>query len=328
MPHDPKQQLPRPSLSEPHLPLTRYRLVFRAQEPFALPPFQGAVWRSVFGNALKAMSERAAALGQPDRAELYRYFFETPPPPDAPKMRLYETAPHPYVIAAEPNFEPHDVARGAHVLVELTLIGSSNDAVDAVFEAFALAAAAGLGKSRGRAELVEAHPIWRDDLPESGQAGTETRRWIAASAESPAVPPMPEAVEVHLISPLRLTAENRLVGPDAFRPGNLLRALIRRVSMLMTFHTGSDLETDFRRLTALASQARMAEPALAFSLQERWSTNKSAVITMDGLMGHFLLDMRGLEPLWPYLWLGQWVHAGKGTVMGLGAIHVREAVDF
>ena len=98
--------------------------------------------------------------------------------------------------------------------------------------------------------------------------------------------------------------------------------------MLMSFHTGADLETDFRALTDLASQARMAEAELSLAAQRRWSTNKADLIKMDGLLGGFLLDLRGLEPLWPYLWLGQWVHAGKGTVMGLGAIHLREALDF
>jgi len=149
-----------------------------------------------------------------------------------------------------------------------------------------------------------------------------------AAAESPTIPPMPEAIEVSLLSPLRLTLDNKLVGPAHFRPGDLLRALLRRVSMLMSFHTGADLETDFRALTDLANQARMAEAELSLAAQRRWSTNKADLIKMDGLLGGFLLDLRGLEPFWPYLWLGQWVHAGKDTVMGLGAIHLHEALDF
>jgi hypothetical protein len=302
---------------------------FRAHDHITLRPLQGAIWRSAFGLALKNLSDRAAAAGDDADAALYRYFFETPPPPDAVKMRRYDATPHPYVIAAEPNFEPRSFRPGETLTIEVTLIGRGNAAASAIFAAFAAAAlAGGLDKSRGRAILAEVHSIWRSSAADARLPTTEDGSLVPPPAESPAIPPMPDAVEVHLISPLRLTFDNKLVGPAHFRPGDLLRALLRRISMLMTFHTGADLETDFRALTDLAHQARMGEPTLSLAAQQRWSANKADLIKMDGLLGGFLLDMRGLEPLWPYLWLGQWVHAGKGTVMGLGAIHVREALDF
>jgi CRISPR/Cas system endoribonuclease Cas6 (RAMP superfamily) len=33
--------------------------------------------------------------------------------------------------------------------------------------------------------------------------------------------------------------------------------------------------------------------------------------------------MAGLEVFWPYLWLGQWTHIGKGTSMGMGAYTIQ-----
>ena len=39
---------------------------------------------------------------------------------------------------------------------------------------------------------------------------------------------------------------------------------------------------------------------------------------MGGLTGWFEVEGPGLEPFWPYLWLGQWTHAGRGCSMGLG----------
>lgn len=39
---------------------------------------------------------------------------------------------------------------------------------------------------------------------------------------------------------------------------------------------------------------------------------------MGGLMGSFRLDGVELDDFWPYLWLGQWTHAGKAATMGLG----------
>jgi CRISPR/Cas system endoribonuclease Cas6 (RAMP superfamily) len=46
---------------------------------------------------------------------------------------------------------------------------------------------------------------------------------------------------------------------------------------------------------------------------------------MGGLVGSVHLEMRGLEDFWPYLWLGQWTHAGKGTSMGMGAYTIKPA---
>ena len=46
---------------------------------------------------------------------------------------------------------------------------------------------------------------------------------------------------------------------------------------------------------------------------------------MGGIVGGFVLDMTGLAPLWPYLWLGPWLHAGKAATMGMGAVLLRPA---
>ncbi|MEZ5581405.1 MAG: CRISPR system precrRNA processing endoribonuclease RAMP protein Cas6 [Candidatus Competibacteraceae bacterium] len=37
-----------------------------------------------------------------------------------------------------------------------------------------------------------------------------------------------------------------------------------------------------------------------------------------GIIGELTLTGDKLAPFWPYLWLGQWTHVGKGAVMGLG----------
>ena len=39
---------------------------------------------------------------------------------------------------------------------------------------------------------------------------------------------------------------------------------------------------------------------------------------MGGLLGNFEVQSNDIEDFWPYIWLGQWLHAGKGCTMGLG----------
>lgn len=45
---------------------------------------------------------------------------------------------------------------------------------------------------------------------------------------------------------------------------------------------------------------------------------------LGGLLGTVVFESRDLAPFWPYLWLGQWTHAGKNTSMGLGKYQVTE----
>jgi hypothetical protein len=46
---------------------------------------------------------------------------------------------------------------------------------------------------------------------------------------------------------------------------------------------------------------------------------------MGGLLGEIALAGAGLEPFWPYLWLGQYVHTGAATSMGLGRYTITSA---
>jgi CRISPR/Cas system endoribonuclease Cas6 (RAMP superfamily) len=46
---------------------------------------------------------------------------------------------------------------------------------------------------------------------------------------------------------------------------------------------------------------------------------------MGGLVGEIVVELAEGSPLWPYLWLGQWLHAGKGTSMGLGHYTIQPA---
>ena len=147
---------------------------------------------------------------------------------------------------------------------------------------------------------------------------------VQIAASTLVTPPVPRFVEVRLASPLRLAQDNHPIGPDIFRPSDLLASLVRRVSMLSEFHAES-LATDFRALKTLWLGARMIERDLGWHGGHRWSASQKEEIDASGLVGFFVLDMTGLIPLWPYLWLGQWIHAGKGTAFGLGGLSLHPA---
>jgi hypothetical protein len=319
------------SLVLPRLPVLRLELVFAMDEPVELPPFRGNLWRGILGPALKRIDEGllpGVATGRVEPGTLYRTFFESPPPPDATRMRLYDAAPHPYVVDAPGAPRATRLAAGDTERIGLTLVGRPASAVEAVLAGFDLAARAGIGgalgreRERGRGRLAQVRAVWRGEVPDT-VVYDEASGFQPVAPAVPAIPPCPAWLRVNLVTPLRLAQEGRILGPRRFPPGALVANLVRRVSMMSAFYGETPLETDFRALKAMWDGLVAHEPMLAAAEQRRWSGRQKQELDMGGVIGSFVLDLAGREPLFPYLWLGQWIHAGKGAVMGMGAIRLK-----
>ncbi len=308
----------------PILPLARYRLTFQVTEPLSMPAYAGSTWRGVFGRALKKLVCVAPQQSQCPTCLLYRsciypYIFETPPDPDAGKMRKYNAAPHPFVLF--PNDTPAGrLPIGTTVTPELTLFGQSNRYLPYLIHTFDQAGQRGLRGGQLALKAVsqytsETAHAWPVIYTPSGTLHT-------IEPQSPTPPPCPPTVTIHLETPLRLRLQNHHVTPDTFRFAHLFSQLLRRISLLMTFHTGKELQTDFAALTRASQPIEVKEPKLRWHDWTRYSSRQDTTMEMGGLLGTFTLDGEGLEPFWPYLWLGQWTHVGKGTSMGLGKYHL------
>jgi hypothetical protein len=267
----------------PRLPLLRLELVFAMDEPVELPPFRGNLWRGVLGPALKRIDEGllpGLSMGQVEPGTLYRTFFESPPPPDATKMRLYDAAPHPYVVDAPgaPGFKRLEA--GEMERIGLTLVGRPATAVEAVLAGFDFAARAGLGRGlgsereRGRGRIVEVRAVWRDNAPDAA-VFDQASGFKPVVPEVPAFPPCPARLRVVLATPLRLAREGRLLGAKRFPPGALVSNLVRRVSMMSSFYGDAPLETDFRALKSLSEGLVAHEPMLAAVRASAWWARES-----------------------------------------------------
>ena len=135
----------------------------------------------------------------------------------------------------------------------------------------------------------------------------------------PALPPAPtRAVRIRLLTPLRIKRREHFVGVSDFDFRVLMGGLLRRISLLTYFFSETPLETDFAGLLRRAESVPIAAPALRWQEWTRRSSRQNAKLQMGGVVGSFELAGTGLDPFWPYLWLGQWTHAGKGCSMGLG----------
>lgn len=312
----------RPQFAEPRLAIGRYRARFEADQPVRMSEFPGSAWRGALGHALKRTVCMTRLSSCRDCA-LYHscafpYFYDTPPPPGSTKMRRYETAPHPFVL--RPG------ADGAtEYVIDFTLIGQANRQLALFIHALARAA-------EGRKGVAGNHLRLRAVEQEAAPLGSDAWRLIYRPSETlqafppvqPKAPPVPAACDISILTPLRVKRNGRHVGPEDFRFADLFAHLLRRVSMLTAFHTDTPLETDFRGLMSLARQVE-AHTELVWEDKTRYSHRQQAAMKLGGVVGRIELTGVDLTPFWPYLWLGQWLHAGSAATMGLGNYRIEPA---
>jgi len=310
--------------SLPKLPLAIYRLRFELLEHATLPPFLGSTWRGLLGHALKqsvCITHQTQCDGCLLRQHCaYSYIFETPPPPNTEKMRRYTSAPHPFVISPLMH-KDEPMQPGAFLVLNLTLIGKGNDYLSHVINAFYKAGELGIGQQRARFKLSD---IEQRPTPTTGEWQTiiKDNQLIPLPASEISIPELSGDIRLQLIQPLKLRREGKNIKPEHFNFSDLFSNLLRRISMLQYFHTEHALETDFAALTQHAKQVKIGDAQLTWFDWQRYSNRHKDKIDMGGLKGEFTLPTEQLNPFWPYLWLGQWIYAGKGTVMGMGQYRI------
>ena len=226
-------------------------------------------------------------------------------------LRRYPVTPNPYVL------EPADqlVDTGAETLdVGIVLIGRAGAAPEAAVRALARVPHIRMRASFEPVELVDIAAerpagAW-SPVPPEGPFG---------SAERPS-PPTPPAggVRIRLVSPLRIRRAGRLTRAADFDFRAFAANLLRRVSLLTYFFGGKRFDADFKALLGRAEGVAVGDASLRWRDWTRHSSRQGAYMRMGGLIGDFRIEAAELGPLWPLLWLGQWVHAGKACTMGLG----------
>ena len=329
----------RPPEQNPILPLARYRFRFEIaggteSREWLLKKYLGSAWRGVFGAALR---NTVCVTRQPtcDGCALlsscpYPQIFENRPPAGAEKMTRYPRTPGPYVL--EPANPEFDTTQQDFLNLGLVLFGSANQQLPYIVHALEQAGQRGLSSRKIRLNLndvqFEPEPP-QDDSGNGNHSETESaigwkeiyrpgEELSPPSPWAPKVPDLPGHVRVHLLSPLRLRRENRVLGVEAVDFSAFMSSLIRRISMLTYFFSSTPLETDFAGLARLARQAVIGKRDLKWRELKRFSQRQRKEISMGGLVGQFELEMDKVQLFWPYLWLGQWTHLGRTCSMGLG----------
>lgn len=307
------------------LAIQRFRLHFRGRRPYGITGYRGSTWRGVLGGALKRLvcitRDRECQACMLYRTCIYTYIFETPEERVSEEGARSEDAPHPFVLDVEANWSPRTVTGET---VEFTLLGAGTKAWAYVAHALREGAQRGVGAERIPLELDGVEQ-------ESGERG----RWVeisgrngklkALAAGTPRVPAMPGKARIRLLTPLRIRRENDLVEPERLGFDEFTAAVLRRLALVTRYHGEAMWRMDHAGLKERARQAKVYDRRTGWQDWARYSNRQGRKVPMGGVVGEMTVSMEGLEDLWPLLWIGQWLHAGKGTSMGLGRYELEAA---
>ena len=303
------------------LPLARYRALYETLDAVRLPDYPGSTWRGAFGHAFKEVACAYPGLrctGCPDSDQCpYPPLFESIDGGDA--LRPYVFEPQAY----SGYFPP-----GAILTLDLVLLGWLNDWLPL------LAAALQRLGERGLGQREPAHLRLADF---QCQIDPNQEHWIPvpfADQEHTAgqtlqpfrIPPAPARARLDLLTPLKLKSRGVLIQPEALSGRELLIALARRIeacaSVLDTLPLTPEPDQWFQGCETLIEGRE-----LAWLDTHHYSSRQQEALKLGGLTGRLWLGGPVLARIWPWLWLGQWLHLGSSTTIGLGRYVVRAAAD-
>jgi len=304
--------------AQPRLPLALYVFRYLAAAGFRLGVEPHGLWHGVLGLHLR--EQCCVVPGGACQGCLllhqcqYSYLFSGPRPPASDLMRRYDSIPVPHILRLDRDY-PDPIQAGDELTVSMVLVGAANERLPLIIQAMAAAGQGGLGPQRGQVWLHDVTQQLPDASPPQLVA-TKGRLLDCPPPQPPAPPPAPAAVRLQFTSPYKASGQaNRSGGLDL---GPFLMALVRRASLLQYFYTGSQLEAPFAELKLASEQARILDRALRRQDGSRYAARHGERVPTGGLIGHIDLDLSGIEALWPYLYLGQWLGVGKNASMGFG----------
>jgi hypothetical protein len=300
------------------LPVVRYRFTVRLRQPLEWPPFPGALLRSVFGMSLRRLScmtgaERCTGCDLL-RTCPYPALFETPSP-SANGLQPGSSLPNPYVIEP-PEDSVGVVPPGGIFQFNVVLFGEARRQLALVRRAIEAAVQAGLGPARARGELLCIDTdgaagwvsIWRSG--ESRLADHATQLVMPGSR-------VPAVTTLQLLTPLRLQQQGRPLQAAEVSMRKFVGDLLRRTTLLLESHTGERIDASLARALLADAEALREKRDLKWQDLSRYSARQRQEMTLGGLRGTWRVE-GDLSGIYPLLFAGQWLHAGKNTTMGHG----------
>lgn len=205
--------------------------------------------------------------------------------------------------------------QGGAVVVEWTLLGPAVEYDGVLLRAWDMASGMGLGTER-RPFVVRSRKAL-DSHEKPFPAGNARLVWRLGTAGWPIGGVKRSGpCRLSFSHPLRILRNKRLMEKPMLADISL--SILRRAGAFSSISLSGELKHEVLRIAEKTSATKWEGKRLDFV---RYSSSQKNEITQRGVAGYLDLP-EGPGSLWPLLAAGQWLHAGKGTVMGLGQMIV------
>ena len=307
--------------------LAQYRIILEAKEPIFMPQYSGSTLRGGFGHAFKRIV-CTKGLIECKNCMLnsvcpYPYVFETSPTDTTTQLRTYSDVPRPFII--DP-LETHGNYRlNEAIEFILTLIGRGIDYLPYFLVSFNELGEIGIGKGRGRFQLIEViadSGLDRNKNVYSHETAMVNNPNIALNfndIQRESDKWSNDKITLHFQTPTRILNEGQLSEELPFHV--FIQRLIGRISALSYFHCGESLELDFKEFISQAMTVKTVESNLYWHDWSRYSNRQDRKMKLGGILGKIKYT-GDLEQFLPFIALGQYTHVGKNVTFGLGKYRI------
>lgn len=290
------------------LKITRFSIHFKALVPMQFPEYAGSALRGAFGHALKSIAcltasrNRGICNCQPAESCLYRQLFD-PVQKELKTQQRKQDVPPPLVVEA--HGLPISLQAEEHAHFHIVLIGEMAHHQQMIIQlAWQRALAVGIGQhlstGESQAELL------------SFQICDQPQQYIEARSE----------LKLSLATLVRLQHHGGFLRPEQFDPPTFCWAIFRRYLTVAEVYSNLTIDDAFKQHIYQQIQQVTGTANLEWVEWIRYSNRQKKFMNLDGLRGDIELQNISDE-LYYYLYLGQWLHVGKGCVFGLGQYTLR-----
>jgi len=314
-----------------YLSLAKYKFILQAEEMLTLPSFKGSIFRGGFGSVFRKIicvnkKKDCSHCLLKDEC-IYSYIFETPVPTESTYINKNKisTIPHPFII--EPPLEKKErYEPGETLSFNLILIGKAISYLSYFIFTFEKLGEVGLGRERAHYKLLKVesfkNPSQRELIYNSQ---TQTLKKIDTQIDISQIFSFQQlttgSITINFLTPVRIKYQGSYTSYPAFHI--ISRSLLRRLSYLLYFHCGRELNIDYKEIIEKAKKIETLKATIHWIDWERYSSRQHQTMKLGGFVGK--VSYKGeMERFLPFLKAGEYIHLGKATVFGLGKYEIME----